>query len=83
MESNTTMMRYIDLKGHFSANYLTNNLATNGELVALVRNNFTKSKVVIYRRDELENEELTADQIIFTQIDWDHSEKECTHINYL
>ena len=58
MESKLAPMRYIDLKGHFSANYLTNNLTTNGELVAFVRNNFTKSKVVIYRRDELENEEL-------------------------
>jgi len=50
--------------------------------VAIVKNAFLTSKVVIYKINELENQNLHSDLISQELIEWDSKEKECTHINY-
>ena len=51
--------------------------------VAMVKNTFKQSKVVIYKIEDLENESLDPDLIEVKSIDWPCKDKECVHINYL
>ena len=53
----------VNMKNGLSANYLTNNLTKSDTYIAIVKNSFIMSKVVIYKVNELENHNLHADLI--------------------
>ena len=62
---------------------MPNNLARSDTFVAMVKNSFGSSKIVIYKIQEIENESLQSDLIQPILIEWEGKEKECTHINYV
>ena len=62
---------------------MCNNLVKSDTYIAFVRNAFIMSKVVIYKLNELENQNLHSDLISQQLIEWESKEKECTYINYI
>jgi hypothetical protein len=47
--------REVHMKNGLSANYLTNNLTKSDTYIAIVKNAFIMSKVIIYKINEVEN----------------------------
>lgn len=55
--------RQVNIKNGLSPNYLTNNLTKSDTYIAFIKNAFIMSKVVIYKVNELENQNLHSDLI--------------------
>ena len=47
--------RYVNIKNGLSPNYMCNNMVKSDTFVAMVKNTFSKSKIVIYKLEDLEN----------------------------
>ena len=51
----------MQVKGGHSASYMNNNMTKSDNYIAVVKNGSVKSRIVIYKIQEIENENLTPE----------------------
>jgi hypothetical protein len=83
MESQNNIYRFLQLKQGYSPSYLPNNLTKSENFLAYLKNTFTKSRVIIYKMQDLEDRSADVDEIAPISIIYESVDYELTHVNYL
>ena len=78
-----SIYRLVHLKSGFSPSYIPGNLAKSDTHVAFVKNGSLKSRVIIYKLEDIENEEMDPEAVKFKTVEWEAKSAECTLINYV
>ena len=71
------------LKCGFSPSYISGNLIKSKNHIAFVKNGSLKSRVVIYKIADIEDQSMDPEKVQFKTIEWEARAGECTHINYI
>lgn len=75
--------RLVHLRSGFSPSYMTGNLAKSDTHVAFAKNGSLKSRVIIYKIEDIDNQDMDPEQVKFKTVEWEAKAAECTHINYV